>query len=362
MIKYVLLTAFLFPLLALAQAPNLAELDIVERSVPDGPVALVDGSPVTREDFLRVYHEQLAMFTKAKSGEKVDDPTRVKTALATLGELIQREVLFLEARKRNIQVGDAEVAAAFQKQIQSLQEEAQQTGGKAPTEAEVLARIHKTREVALNEIRRALLIQRVSQQISQGREAKVSDAEVEKFYKENAGNFQRGGTLHLKQIFVKPQADAQKATPEQWAAAQQRIEQAMKRIHAGESFDAVAKAASDAPDNKNGGDMGEVPVESLPPFYVDVARQMKPGEISKIFKTQVGLHFIQLVSQQGGGTVSLEEVKPKIKAFLEHRKTGDAVDAYCQNIVTNPDRVKTYLQLDRTLAMLPELKGLSKSR
>ncbi len=42
-----------------AQAPDLARMDIVERSVPDGPVALVLGTPISREEFLSRYRIEL---------------------------------------------------------------------------------------------------------------------------------------------------------------------------------------------------------------------------------------------------------------------------------------------------------------
>ncbi|MBI2432656.1 MAG: peptidylprolyl isomerase [Candidatus Hydrogenedentes bacterium] len=358
--KHLLLPLFLLaPALSLAQAPDLSALDLVERSVPDGPIALVDGNPVARDRFLARYHEQIAAIAKA-SGKPLADSDRVKAALAVLGEQVQWEILHQEAVKRGLQATESEVAQTFQKQLQALQEQAKEAGQPAPAEQEILQKIGKTREEVLKEIREGLLVQKVKDQLSAGKTAQqVTAADVEKFYKENPDFFKRGSGIHLKQIFVRPLPNAREATEAQWTAAQKRMEQALARIHAGESFEAVAKAVSDAPDKTKGGDMGPLPAERVPPFYVDVAKNLEEGAISNIFRTKQGLHLIQLVSREGGGAVSLVEAEPKIRAFLQHSKTDNVIDEYCQNILTNPERVRVYLQLDRTLASMPELKELA---
>ena len=346
-----------FPVVA--QPPDLASLDIVERSMPAGPVALVEGEPVSRDRFHALYQEQLAMLSQARGGGAIDDGTRVKVGLAVLGELVQREILAQEAVRRGVRVTDAEVTQAYQQQLKNIQQEAQQAGGAVPNEQEVLQRIGKTREESTEEIRKALLTERVARDIAQGKAPKVTDAEVQQFYKDNPQSFERSSSLHLKQIYVRPKPSPEAASEEQWAAAQARIEEALKRIHAGENFEAVARAVSDAPDGDRGGDMGLLPVEAIPPFYAEVASGLKPGQLSKVFRTAVGLHLIQLVQSEPGQKLSFDEVKPRIRTYLEHMKTDTVIDAYCQDIMTDPSRVKVYLQLDKTLAALPGLKDLA---
>src|SRR5690606_14461958 len=133
----------MLPFAVFAQAPDLGVLDIVERSVPDGPIALVDGTAIPHEDFMRMYREQLALSVKGQT--KLEDSDRVKLALAVLGKLIQLEVLHQEALKRGLSVSDSEVQQAYKQQLEDLQQEAQSAGLPAPAEAEVLQRLGKTR-------------------------------------------------------------------------------------------------------------------------------------------------------------------------------------------------------------------------
>jgi len=336
-----------------ADAPPLAEMDLVERSVPYGPVAMVDGRPIPREQFLQVYKDQIDLLQQASGQAEVPVGIRVRTGLGVLGELLRRELLLHEAEQRGITIPAAEVDQAFQRQMTLLQQQLSEARGGATGEAEVLAAIGKTREEAREELRRSLLVDKAADAVI-GTLPNPPDAEVRAFYQENPQFFQRGGQIHLKQIFIRPAAQGREATEEQWEAARQRMEQARRRIHAGESFEAVARDVSDAQDKDRGGDMGMAPMEALPPFYVEVAEQLQAGRISDIFRTDHGLHMVQLVAREGAENMSFEQAAPSIREFLQEELREQAVDDYCQAILQDESRVRIYLQLERTLASLPE--------
>ncbi len=48
-----ILACLILAAVAPAQVPDLATLDLIERATPAGPVALVDGQPISQEEFLR---------------------------------------------------------------------------------------------------------------------------------------------------------------------------------------------------------------------------------------------------------------------------------------------------------------------
>ena len=102
---------------AYGDAPPLDKMDLVQRSIPDGPVALVDGSPVTRDDFMYLYTTQLSRLARRSRGDEIPDSVRVKIGLRCLGELIEREILFQEAERRGLTVTDAELEAAYDKKM-----------------------------------------------------------------------------------------------------------------------------------------------------------------------------------------------------------------------------------------------------
>lgn len=335
-----------------AQAPDLSALDLVERNVPDGPVALVDGNPISAESFRYLYRTEIMTLRAIKEDGQISDPDRINTAIACMTELVQRELLVSEAAKRGVSVSDADIDEAYQHELKSLQESLAKEGVKK-TEEELLREGGRTRDEARAEIRKALLVERVRAAIVKDKGITVSDAEVKQFYEQNQSRFLKGGGAHLKQIFVRPKPDAKTANEASWAEARTRLDKAIARIQTGENFEAVAKSMSEAPNAAQGGDLGVTPLDKLPPFYRDAVGKMKVGELSPVIKSEFGLHLIQLISLEDESTVTLDQVKERVRKVLLQGKAEGVVDAYCKPMYDDEKRVQVYLSLERAIASLP---------
>jgi len=343
---------------ATAQAPPLARMDVVQRSVPAGPVALIDGAPVGREDFLYLYGEQLMGRAMAAGTKDPEDGVRVMTGLRCLGELVQREILHQVARRRGMTVSAAELTEAYTREFERLQRQFAERGGTAPTEAEILERSGRSQEEAREDMRKALLVKKARDAIVKEQGLTVPEADVRKFYESRPELFRRPSGMHLRQVYVAPKPNPRDAGEAAWKAARKTLEKALARMRAGESFAAVARAVSEAPDKDQGGDLGMRPRTQLPEFLVEIAQAMSPGDTSDIIRSEHGLHIIQLVATEPGEDVSLEEAHGRIEALLLEVKAEEAVNTFCQPIVDDPERVKIFLQLEKTLAGLPDLDGL----
>lgn len=74
-----------------------------------------------------------------------------------------------------------------------------------------------------------------------------------------------------------------------------------QRVLKGESMASVAQLYSEDPGSSaNGGQYQKVVRGMMVPEFEKVAFSLKPGEISEVFETQYGFHFIQLISNKGG--------------------------------------------------------------
>jgi len=339
---------------AWSQAPDLSRMDIVQRSVPDGPVAIVRGTPIDRDAFLAYYENELVTLAEMTQQREFPDSERVKVGIGCLAKMVQRELLYQEANRRKIKVSDEVVRRAYEHDLATLKERFQRKDGQPITDADIVKITGQSLEAIRASVRRSLLIDAVSDQIAEEQKVKVTDKEIEQFRAEHPELFERPASVRLRQIFMRPKPNPKTATPEQWAAARADIEKALARVRAGENFEAVARAVSQSPDAPNGGDMGELPVENLPPFYGEAIRGMKPGDISGVIQSEYGLHVVQFIESKGGAQVSLEEAKPRIKSVLEHSKAELAVATWCQPVVNDPTQVKIFLHLERTLASLPK--------
>lgn len=73
-----------------------------------------------------------------------------------------------------------------------------------------------------------------------------------------------------------------------------------QRALRGESVASLAKLYSEDPGSaQNGGQYDNITKGMFVPEFEKVAFSLKPGEISEVFETQFGFHFIQLISRKG---------------------------------------------------------------
>lgn len=81
-----------------------------------------------------------------------------------------------------------------------------------------------------------------------------------------------------------------------------------QRVLRGESMSSIAKLYSeDIGSAINGGLYNNIVRGMMVPEFDKVAFSLKPNEISEVFETQFGFHFIQLISRKGG-TISFRHL------------------------------------------------------
>ncbi len=336
--------------MASAQAPDIENMDLVERATPDGPVARVRGSSISRGAFLYLYRTQLAEVARMQRTVNVSDDTRVRTALATLADLVRREIIWQEGKARGLSAPEAEVSRRYRQQMDRLREYLSRTAGKDVTEADILARAGQPKDQALEQIRKTIIVRETSEAIAREKGIEVTDGEVAAFYRENPDLFRKKGGCHLKHILVIPKPSAKEASEAAWEAARKRIEKARARMRAGESFEAVARDMSDSPRAAEGGDLGMQVTSQLPKVYADAVKHLSPGETSDILKDEHGYHILRLEEVEDESNITLDEAREKIRKLLLAEKRERAVDAFVQPIVADPKQVRVFLQLERTLA------------
>ena len=338
---------------AWSQAPDLERLDLVLRSVPDGPVAKVNGVNIGKAEYVGAYQAELGALMLRLKTREIPDRLRVETGVRCVALLVQRELLRQEALRRKLIVTDEEVEDHWNKEVERIRKAAAKTGDQVISEEDLLGITGATWEGAKAELRKALLIQRMREQLGEEGDTGVSDSEIKGFYDEHKDMFHRPEALHLKQIFVNSPKANQSENNAQRAEARERIADALMRIRAGETFEAVARDVSQAPDRQRGGDMGTIPAEALPPFFVEPAASMEPGDISDIIESDLGFHVFMLVEFVSGGDVPLDKAKEGIRKILQAKKLDEAVAKFCEPYMKEPGRIEVYLDIERTLATHP---------
>lgn len=339
---------------SLAAAPDLAQLDIVLKTVPDGPIARVIGATIPASDFTDLYRSELRR-QNALKGSPLNDRERVELGIQCLGSIIENEILYQSALKHKLTVSDADVAKGWENEVKLMQGQLAKNSNPPPTEAELLKRAGVNRKEAMHEVKKTQLIEKMRAEIAKEKHITVTNKEISDFFAANKGKTRRTDQMHLKQIFIRAsQGRSTAGLP--LDKAREKAEIALKSIQAGESFEAVAKKMSDGRERANGGDMGLVPVQMLPPFLVTAASKMRPGDVSGIIESKYGFHIIKLVESVAGADLTLKKATPEIKQILMAKKTDKAVREYCRKYMADPNAVQVYMDLDKTLELHPELK------
>ncbi len=354
------LTLCVFASVCVGQVPNLEAMDFVLKSVPDGPVARVNGVGIPPGEFKNLYRAELAAL-KMESGEKeIPDRLKLTTALRCLTILVQREILYQEALKRGLTVTQDELDKHWEEELRRITDHVVKKDSQPLTESDVLELAGMDRQTAMDEVRKEVLIDKIKDELAREEGVKVTDAEIAEAFKERSEFFKRPESYHLRQIFVRFADEKGNVDPAVKEAARAKIEAAMDRIRAGESFASVAQDLSDAPDSDNGGDMGMYPAAVLPPFYTEPAADMEPGDVSNIIESDLGFHIIKLVEFKPGSEGKLEEAEPAIRKMLRARKIKHVVDEFCKPVLKTRGAVQVYLALDKTLATHPNGDELRK--
>ena len=333
-----------------AQAPPLEKMDIVLRSVPDGPVAHINGASIPRAEFVRVYRMEILRAAAARGSiDAVDDRMRIGLGLRALSNLVNQELLYQEAQKKNLAIPSSKVAERWEAQMAEYRE-----GDATLSETQILEGLGvKDRATVLAEVERMMLIDKMTQQIADQSGVSVTEAELLELYAKNRDGLVRPDTLHIRQLFIRGAKDDRIK-----ADAKGRAERALKRIHAGQRFEGVAKDVSESPGGESGLDMGPWPVTEFPPFLAEAALKLKPGQISGIIESEFGFHIVKLVAAEAGSDLGFEQAKPLLERSFLARRGEEAILNYCDGLINGEADILVYLELEKSLATDPRFQDI----
>lgn len=133
------------------------------------------------------------------------------------------------------------------------------------------------------------------------------------------------GVAQVAHIYVSLRPDA---TTEDSVRKVEKINNIYAKIQEGMSFeDAVVEFSEDKGSAKNKGQLSKFTCNKVVPEFVTIAKELKPGEISKPVKTLYGFHIVKLISIKRPGTLEEEEAGLKERLAKDDRthKSEEAV-------------------------------------
>src|SRR5919198_3035896 len=271
--------------------------------VPSDAVAVVNGDPISRSEF------DLAM-ARSKRGYKQQKRPWPKAGTTQFQQIQQSALTFLvQLQELEQKAKDLDVTIT-QKQIDKKYGELEkQLGGAKNLKAQAKAQGLTLQDVRDVVIRPNLLSEGIYKKVTE--DVKVSDKDVQDYYKKNVKLYQQPESRDVRHILVSNRALANKL---------------YDRIKAGANFAALAKKYSKDPGSgAQGGKLTVVKGQTAAPFD-QTAFLLDKGQVSRPVKTQYGWHIIQALSEvKPARTTPLKDVKDAIKNQLEGQRKRDAM-------------------------------------
>ena len=220
------------------------------------------------------------------------NPVGANSKCQIFAQLISGKLMVAKAEIDSVIVTDIEVDNNLDRRMQLIL--SQYGGSESQLEEYYGKSIDLIKADIRDEIKEQLVVSRMQETIIA--DIKVTPAEVKRFYnripKDSLPFFST--EVEVGQIVKVPEVGNQ-----QKEALKVELDKIRDRIIAGESFETLAKEYSQGPSARYGGNLGFTQRGMMASEFEAAALQLRPGEISRPFETQFGIHIVQLIERRG---------------------------------------------------------------
>lgn len=290
-----------------------------------GPEPAAEGPPLVTINDLQISKvEFTAAFNKSlKQGQSLTHAERKELEQAFLTQMIDRELTLLEARRRGISIPPAELKATVEEHRLDY----------PPGRFEAMLQERGlTMAEWQRELTQSLILDKLVAQVV-GERSRVSDQEIDSYYLEHRGEFERPFEVRVRQILVADRAEG---------------ETLRHRLQKGDTFAEVARVHSLSPEADQGGDLGYFGRDDMPPEF-EVVFSLPVGKTSPLIKSDYGYHLFLVEERREARRLSRQEAADEIRGRLQMERRETLYQEWLQEL-----RGKSVIEVDwRQLEELP---------
>lgn len=281
--------------------------------VPKDAIAVVGDETVTKEEFNRLLKQTRENAKQTRRPfPKEGTPQYRQIREQLIQYLVRRAQLAEAAEERDIEISDEEIEQKRKLVV------AQYFGGNEQRYRERLAKQGISEEQARADFEASLIQEELFKDV--GRDVKVTDAEVRRYYDKNKRRYASAARREIRQILV---------GSDQRALAQRLADQ----LRSGADFAQLARRYSQDPRAKSSGGRLEIAKGETSSEYERVVFSAPTGKLAGPVRTQFGWHVIEPLGRvQRGKTRPYAEVKAAIREELLQRKRDEAASKYLVQI------------------------------
>jgi peptidyl-prolyl cis-trans isomerase D len=381
-----------------------------------GEVAWVEGTPISSQEFQRSYRAQEQQYRQQLGPQFSPDLMRqLGFDNLVLRQLVQNQILFLEAERQGISVTDQEVSE-FIVSLPNFQSEGKFIGRDAYLN--LLAQNSLSASQFEAQLRQDLMRQKLQSLVTDGivvpeadleeeyrrrneklhleyafvpkaefeAQVQVTDEEARRFYDDNKKKFERPVQRKARFITLTPQLFASAVnvsdreveryyeqnssryeTGDQVAAShilfktgpdideevvRKKAEAVLAQARAGADFAELAGQYSEDTSAENGGDLGLFGKGQMVPEFEAAAFALQEGQVSDLVRSTYGFHIIKLNGRQAAFIRPLDSVRDEIRNTLTQEKAREKMD---QAVDSAAEKLRASGSVDALSAEYPVL-------
>lgn len=289
-------------------------------AIPDKPlkgVKVINAlAAIVNDDLITLYdvqHEAQLMIAEKQKTATIDDQMRSQINKAALDVLIEKTLIKQKIKELNIKVSDDEVRQS----IDDVKKQNNMT-------QEALVAALAAQGIAFDQYKIQLVeqlerLKLVSQEVRSN--IHVSESEILAYYEANPQKYSEEDIFRARHIFFRT---SETAPAEEIKRTMTSALQVLAEAKSGKDFIELAKKYSQDPAaQKDGGDMGSFKKGDMQAELENAISALKPGDISELIYTPLGLHIIKLEGRSKGKIKPFDSVKNEIQETLYRKKSEE---------------------------------------
>ena len=288
--------------------------------VIDRIVAVVNDDIVTWSELEDVTKTQLARLN-AIMDPVTRDLERKSVMKKGLDDLVGKRLIHQEADRRNLKIEARQVDAHLQRVQRSQRWNDQQMSMYLTSQGLSLKEFRK-------EVRGQLLQQRVVGTVL-GARIRISDADLENFYKEKRTKLSSNYEVDAAHIVLKVRAGA---TASEESAVRKRAQSILVEARSGGKFSELAERYSEGPTASKGGFLGTLQKGNIDPRLEAAIFATEPGSVDGPIRSPFGYHIIQVIRRKVLPPKPFNEVKETLRSELHRQKLNDELSRWIEEL------------------------------
>lgn len=303
-------------------------------------VIKVNNQNITKSQFDRAYDKAAKHSQLAQMGIDIpEDENNLMYLMVkdrVINDLIVKELLNQELKKRNITVSKQEIEVEHQKMVDKL--------GSKEKFNEILKQNGIKYSDFENDLKQEIMMKKLVDIIHP---VHISDSDAKTFYNKNLDKFKTPDQVRASHILIMANpaeikeglTKKNRTMTEAEINQQVQVEMAMRYKKAQElansikttpdAFEAKAREFSDDKATADkGGDLGFFSQGDMVKQFADVAFKLRPNTISDVVQTPFGFHIIKVTDRKAAGQQPYEKIKPQLIQYLTAQEQVKALEQF----------------------------------